>query len=135
MQLAVIPLLFVFATAAGSAAGDVQRAALDQEFEIKVGEKVLIERADLLVRFERVAEDSRCPRNVKCVWAGNGKVVLKLSKAKRGHATMNLNTTLDPKHDLYQRYDVKLIRLDPYPEKDVQIKMGDYVATLVVTRK
>jgi hypothetical protein len=72
---------------------------------------------------------------VTCVWAGNGKVQLRLSKAGKRAALIKLNTNLDPKQDAYRGYEVKLVGLNPYPKKDVHIKKRDYVATLVVTRK
>src|SRR5438270_602256 len=105
MKLATLTLLFVFATAIVKPANDVQHVALNQEFEIKVGQQVLVENEGLKINFQVVAEDSRCPVNVKCVWTGNAKVVLRLSKAGKHNATINLNTGLDPKHLSYQGYD------------------------------
>jgi len=133
MKLAILSLLLVFTTALAQPASDVKQVALGQEFEIKVGEKVSVE--GLKISFESVAEDSRCPKDVKCVWAGNAKTVLKVSKMGKHSASINLNTGIEPKHILYAGYDIKLVSLNPYPKKDEKIKMGDYVATLVISRK
>ena len=135
MASAIFSLLLIFTTAWPQPVARDKEAALDQEFEIKVGQRVSIKREGLRVTFTRVAEDSRCPEGVTCVWAGNGKVVLKLSKARRRAATMSLNTTLDPKQDDYRGYDVKLVSLSPHPKKNVPIRKKDYVATLIVSRK
>jgi hypothetical protein len=89
----------------------------------------------LKISFTYVAEDSRCPEGVNCIWAGNGKIVLRLSKTGRRANVMRLNTTLEPKQDDYRGYDVKLVRLEPYPKKDTTIKRKAYVATLMITRK
>ena len=136
MKLAILPLLFVLTTAAAvlaQPAPDVKQAALNQEFELKAGEKVSVE--GLKIDFEMVAEDSRCPVDVTCVWAGNAKVVLKVSKRGRRASGFTLNTGLEPRHKLYYGYDVKLVSLNPHLKKGEKIKKGDYVARLVVTRK
>jgi len=113
----------------------VKEAVLNQEFELKLGQQVLIENERLKISFIGVTEDSRCPEGVQCVWAGNGKVVLRLSKVRKRATMMKLNTGVDPKQNAYQGYDVKLVSLNPYPKKDVKIKIREYVVTLVVSKK
>lgn len=135
MTSAILSFLFIFTAALTQPASSGKEAALGQEFELKFGQQVSIKREGLTVSFQAVAEDSRCPQGVECVWAGNGKVLLKLSKARKHSARMSLNTGVDPKQDTYRGYDVKLVSLSPYPKKDVKIKKRDYVATLVITRK
>jgi hypothetical protein len=135
MTSAIFSFLFIFTAAWAQPASNPKEAALDQEFEIRVGQQVSIKREGLRVSFQSVAEDSRCPQGVTCVWAGNGRVLLRLSKVGKRAATMSLNTGLDPKQDTYRGYDVKLVSLNPYPTKDAPIKKRDYVATLVVSRK
>lgn len=134
MTSAIISFLFLFAATTASPPV-TKEAALDQEFEIKLGQQVSIKKEGLKISFSNVSEDSRCPTGVDCIWAGNGKVVLKLSKARKRAAWMTLNTGVDPKQDDYREYDVKLVNLNPYPKKDSKIKKRDYVATLVVSRK
>ena len=135
MTSAIFSFLLIFTTTLAQPGGLKKEAALDEEFEIKLGQQVSIKHEGLRVSFTLVAEDSRCPEGVECIWAGNGKIVLRLSKQRRRAATMRLNTNLDPKTDDYRGYDVKLVKLSPYPKKDVPIKKKDYVATLVVSRK
>ena len=136
MTSAFFSVAFIFSILlAQPVSGAKKEKPLDREFEIKVGETISIRNEGLKITFTNVAEDSRCPQGVTCIWAGNGKVVLKLGKARRRSNTISLNTTLDPKHDVYQGYEVKLVSLAPYPKKDVAIKKKEYVATLVVSRK
>ena len=135
MTSAIFSFLFIFTNLVAQPVPATTEAALDQEFEVRMGSQVVIANEGLRISFSRVTEDSRCPEGVKCVWTGNAKVVLKLSKARKRSAIMSLNTTLDPKHDDYREYDVKLVNLNPYPKKDVRIKKKDYVATLIVSRK
>lgn len=135
MASAIFSLLFIFTTAWPQPVSVGKEAALDQEFEIKIGQRVSIKKEGLTVSFTRVAEDSRCPEGVQCIWAGNGKIVLRVSKARRRAATMRLNTGMEPKQEDYRGYDVKLVSLNPYPKEGVVIKRKHYVATLIVSRK
>lgn len=132
MTATILPFLFILTSALAPPARD---AALDQEFDIRVGQWVTIEGERLRVTFNRVAEDSRCPEGVQCVWAGNAKVVLRLSKARKRASTMSLNTGVDPKLAAYRGYEVKLVKLDPYPKEGRPVRKRDYVATLVVSRR
>ena len=135
MTSAIFSVLFISTNLLAQPVPAIKEAALDQEFEIRLGRQVMIANEGLKISFIYVAEDSRCPEGVTCVWAGNGKVVLRLSKARRRAGTMRLNTNLDPKQDDYRGYDVRLVSLNPHPKKNVPIKKKDYVATLVVSRK
>ena len=137
MTSLILSFLFLLTTTvvAAQPLGSVKDAALDQEFEIKIGQQVSIKKEGLKITFSYVAEDSRCPEGVTCVWAGNGKVVLSVSQARRRSATMRLNTGTDPKEGAYREYVVKLVGLNPHPKKNVPIKKKDYVATLIVSRK
>jgi hypothetical protein len=135
MATAILPLFFILTTALAQPVGQPKEAALNQEFDIRVGEKVRIEHEGLLVSFHQVAEDSRCPQGVECIWAGNGKVVLTLSKVRKRAATMSLNTGVEPREGSYRGYEVRLVNLNPYPKKDMKIRKRDYVATLIVSRK
>lgn len=45
-----------------------------EEFELAIGEEVETGAENSSVKFVDIVKDSRCPINVMCVWAGNGKV-------------------------------------------------------------
>jgi hypothetical protein len=135
MASTIFSVLFIFTTAWPQPLSGGKEAQLDQEFEIRIGERVSIKKEGLTVSFTRVAEDSRCPEGVQCIWAGNGKILLRVSKARRPAATMRLNTGMEPRQDDYRGYDVKLVNLNPYPKDGVVIKRKEYVATLIVSRK
>ncbi|HYG81756.1 MAG TPA: hypothetical protein VD861_15270 [Pyrinomonadaceae bacterium] len=133
MTAAILPLLFILTSAA--AAGPARDVRLDHEFELRNGQSVRVLGERLTVTFSRVAEDSRCPEGVQCVWAGNAKVMLRLSQGRRRASTVSLNTGVDPRQGAYRGYEVKLVKLDPYPKENRRIRRRDYVATLVVSRR
>jgi hypothetical protein len=79
-----------------------------------------------------VLHDSRCPVGVVCVWQGNGTVVLDLSKPGLAPASVQLNTTLDPRDTSYGQYTVMLKGLEPYPREGVTIDPASYMARILV---
>src|SRR3972149_7613492 len=49
---------------------------LDRDFDLKAGETARLEDSDLVMRFEAVTSDSRCPADVTCITAGDALVRL-----------------------------------------------------------
>jgi hypothetical protein len=103
--------------------------------EVRAGREVTIGAGGLKLRFVAVREDSRCPEGVQCVWAGNARVAVRLSRARGKVATVELNTMTEPREVTYANYVVKLETLAPRPVADGQPKPRDYVATFVVSKK
>ena len=113
-----------------------QTVRLGRSFNLRVGRQVTLKRERLRIRFVKVSEDSRCPVNVQCIWAGNAAVRLEVSRNVRDKRTLTLNTagsdTL-PGEVHYSLYRVRLVRLTPYPRSNRKIGPGDYTATLEVS--
>jgi hypothetical protein len=107
-----------------------------QEFKLRVGKQVGFDGSSLKIRFLSVASDSRCPKDVTCVWEGNAEVLLEMTE--NGDVTIvKLNTHRgfqSPKEEKYLGYRVELIDLTPYHYKGKRIGPTDYVVTLVVSR-
>jgi len=123
--------MFSLLYACGQASGGSRLAAkLGQEFTLAPGREAEVEREGLKVRFEAVAEDSRCPEGMTCVWQGNAKIRLRLAKAPHGEAVVELNTAgggdqqTYPSTGTYLGYTLRLNSLGPKP---------GYAARLVVT--
>jgi hypothetical protein len=127
-------LLFLMTGWTTDPSSKVKRAELGREFTLKVGEQVSIREEGLKISFSLVKEDSRCPKGVNCIWAGNGKILLQVSKGRGKAASVELNTGIEPRQLRFQNYNIKLVNLDPYPEKDVTNRRERYVATLVVSK-
>jgi hypothetical protein len=114
-----------------------QAARLGREFKLRARHQVTLTHESLRIKFAAVKEDSRCPADVKCVWAGNAAVRLDVSIRGRGSKKLTLNTNsgssrLDEIQ--YRGYKVKLVELSPYPESDQKIAANDYVVTLMVSK-
>jgi hypothetical protein len=50
----------------------------------------------LQVQFNAVTEDSRCPAQVQCIWAGRASVELELSAPNEAAETITLSTCCGP---------------------------------------
>lgn len=109
-------------------------APLDREFVLPFGQTATIENTDVSITFELVTEDSRCPSNVACVWAGNARIVLAMS-ARGSRDTLPLNSTLDPKEAVRAGYRVRFVGLTPHPVAGRTTTAEEYRATLFVTAK
>jgi len=117
--------------------GPFRNARLDREFTLKVGESTNVKGTRLRIRFVAVENDSRCPSDVTCVWAGNAAVRLQLGMGSRSK-TVTLNSSNSPSFTSeieYQGYKVKLVGLSPYPRSNQKIEKRDYRATLLVSKQ
>ena len=86
------------------------------------------------VRFEGVTNDSRCPGDAICVWAGDAIVRVIVSSSGSASTTYELHT-FDLKPVQHNDLTVALETLSPYPFASLgPIKAGDYRATLRITR-
>lgn len=110
-----------------SSAGQV----LGQPFTLKVGQTARLTDARLSVRFNGVAEDSRCPKGVQCVWAGRFVASMTLTRTDDG-STQDLELTLGQPQDVLG-YSVTLNAASPSPSKDQPTPSeSDYVLTLTI---
>jgi hypothetical protein len=111
--------------------GDV---ALGQEFKLKNGKEAVVRGEKLSIKVQSVS-DSRCPSGATCVWAGNGEVVIKVSKKNKKQVVATLNTSSDPKEIAYRGFKIKLVALSPYPKINQSIEPKNYEATMFVTKE
>ncbi len=105
---------------------------IGEEFDLKYGQCVQIQDKDFSIKFQNVAEDSRCPTGTCCKWEGNAKIVLQVAQNDT-----TINTALEPKEITYSgheyiHYTIRLVSVSPYPNMDEQIKLEDYSIKLIV---
>ena len=92
----------------------------------------------LTVKFLAVTGDSRCPKDVVCVWAGQADVLLLISGG--GMPDTEVTVTLDPGtpetiHVADSLYAVKLLRLLPDPPPVGGVDQPDYRLSLRITQQ
>jgi len=110
------------------------KAQTNQRITVLVNQQKTIAKNKLTIQFVSLVEDSRCPTDTKCVWAGNAKIKIKISKANGAAKTFELNTNLKPRAVFYAGYEIKLTELNPKPATNIRINRNGYMATFAVSR-
>ena len=137
-----VPLLALTLAACATASGPagpgeatervVAEGELTEPLRVRLGHTLRLGDG-LRITFERVEEDSRCPRLVVCVWSGDAAVRLRLGHPS-GQAVVTLHTALDPREVVHAGYAVRLHRLDPEPVRGGALT-AFYEALLEVERR
>jgi len=115
---------------------DEDKTRLGEEFSLPVGQSVVITGEDLGIKFVEVSEDSRCPKDVTCVWEGRVTAVVEIST---GGSSQQLNLsqpglTDAPARQKYGGYELTY-KVEPYPEKaEVQIAADEYRLLIVLNK-
>jgi hypothetical protein len=113
-----------------------QGTPLDVPLSLQGGQSVLVE-TGLTITFQAVLEDSRCPTDVDCVWAGQAKVTFQMEAPGQAVAAITLTTMPDqttPNPATYAGYVIELLDLAPYPlQLGEHPPLEQYQATLLVS--
>lgn len=131
--ISVISLTLVF-TSMIFAQNDIKNIKLDEEFSLAVKQKGFLKNGKLTIEFVSVLEDSRCPVDVDCVWAGNAKIQIKISKGKMAAQIFEVNTNLEPQIINFQGYKIQLTKLLPAPKSNVDMKTVSYSASFMMRK-
>jgi len=97
-------------------------------------------RDDILVRFVNVTEDSRCPTDVQCIWAGQVSISVELSRVSDGQLIGELTLTNSPgdggalSSKSVDGFIIGLGIVEPAPVSTKKIQLTDYLVQLVVKR-
>ena len=129
MATVLVPLMLA-ACAAKAPAVAKYDAPFGAAFTAVPGKPVRLEGISL--EFIRVVEDSRCPKNVTCVWQGAATVALKV--LVRAPTELTLATApAETASKVIEGYRIELLDLAPYPDATVRRASMDYAVTLRVT--
>jgi hypothetical protein len=132
--LAVGVLLVCVLFTAGIAVGQV---AYGQPFQLGVGQSTEVGDAGLVIGFDAVPLESRCPSSVVCVWEGVAEVSLWVEPVPGSRIPFSLYTTTNGefvREVEIAGHRVALVVLDPYPvlPGGADIDPDQYVATISV---
>ena len=106
----------------------------NQQLKLTVNQQKTVTKDRLKFKFISVIEDSRCPTDTNCIWAGNAKINIKISKGKSAAKTFELNTNLEPQVITFAGYEIKLKNLTPQPASNIRINRNGYTATFSINR-
>ncbi len=135
MRTTILVLAVSLSAACDSTTTPSHGASLNQEFELRIGSAATIENELLVVTFEAVTADSRCPIGAQCIRAGEAVVSLEAQRLPSTRAPLVLKT--QPESDavgFFQGYAIQLLELEPQPRLGETITQGQYVATFLIRR-
>jgi len=133
-RLLIFPVLLIFLFGCFQPAQ--KTAALNEEFTLKIGETASIPSEGLSITLVDVPEDSRCPTDVVCVWAGRTTVTLQVKKD--GNDLGGFNATTQPGAEgtaaAISGYLIRISGISPSPVSTTAIQKSDYLVTMVVVK-
>ena len=101
-------------------------------FFLHIGETAVIKGSETRVTFRQVTEESRCPTNVTCVWAGDARIDVLLSPEQGAAESRVLSLTPLDKEARIGDLVIRFVGLAPYPSKPGPIAPRQYVAELLI---
>jgi len=104
-----------------------------ETFDLKPGQEKLVRSAGVRIKLVEVAEDSRCPQGVNCIWAGNVRVVLRINGPRKSTRLDKLNTATEPTALALKGRSLSISKVTPPKIIDQKIKPEDYVVTLTLS--
>lgn len=109
-------------------------ASEPEELVVQAGQQKMTTRGKITVSFVEVVNDSRCPPDVNCVWAGNAQIKITLAKGRKAAKSFELNSALQPDCLLFEGYEIRLADLTPRPGEKVKHRVLPTTATFSITK-
>jgi len=134
-KLGIIALAGLILISTGCSTGKDVKASLGEEFSVNIGQTARIDSEDLEIEFIDIVGDSRCPKGVTCIWAGEVTAKVAINTGN------SLDELLLTEHGLsngkatavYQKYRL-VYHVEPYPEQGTTIAKDQYQLLIMVSR-
>lgn len=134
MGRSLVLLVVLALNACKTAAPGSPTGPVDLQVILAPGNTAVVPGGNTVVRFEGVFEDSRCPGDAICVWAGDATVRLAVLTTGDASASYDLHT-FDRKPVRHRDLRIALESLSPYPFHSLgPIAPGDYRAVVRIMR-
>ena len=103
------------------------------EVTLAIGQSIRLQDPDLRILFEAVPEDSRCPTDVVCVWAGDARMAFQASGGADRRFSLHLPTEqVGPASMDIGGYRIEVTQLSPEPGTFKTNAPERYRVTLVI---
>lgn len=83
--------------------------------------------------FDSILTDSRCPENVVCIWGG--EAIAGFSLKNNQNNTINFDLHVGTIDTTINDYKFSFFNLLPYPHTEIQTKLEDYRAKIIIKHK
>lgn len=128
-RLVTLLLVVTLAACRSTGAPGPRAASLNQEVQLAPGDQAIYEPHGLTVEFVRVVEDSRCPTDTTCVWAGEVKVQV---ATRTGTAEAIQHEIKAGEHATVGAFRVLVVNVQPERLSTREIPPEDYRVTFKV---
>jgi len=99
-----------------------------EEFQLDVNYRSSDNRMQLTIED---IQDSRCPLQMMCIWAGEARVKVNLHLRRSYEIELS---TADDSFQIVQNYEIRLVNVFPYPEVPNQTSRSDYRILIEIRR-
>lgn len=131
-------LVALFSLIMGSSYAQENDSIVQFYAEINAGDLFSFENKS--IQFKKVISDSRCPKDVTCIWAGEAKVMIAV--LENGKITEEKIVTLNGQNKidlsflgLKDVFSLKALDLIPYPVSTHKIKDSEYCLKIQLNKK
>ncbi len=132
-RLLAIVITWVFLIPSWSCA-PIQTAVIVEpgvSFALAPGQTAEVKRADTRITFRQVREESRCPVDVTCVWAGDAKIEVVISRTGVPNDTRILSITPPNNETRAGSLRIRFVGLTPLPRQTDGNAPKNYLAEFV----
>jgi hypothetical protein len=129
----LVPLLLIVSLAACRSTGAPapHEASLNQDVQLAPKEQAAYGPQGLTVEFVRVVEDSRCPKDTTCVWAGEVKVEVATRVGSAAPVPHEIKAGESATVDAFQ---VMIVNVQPEKLSTREIPQAEYRITVKVEK-
>ena len=117
----------------GCAPASEIQATLGRTFDVPIHREAVIPSDDLSLTFREVSKDSRCPRGVQCVTAGEAVFSIRFTQGSAAAIVTFTGLDAGQATATFLDYSVNATLL-PYPEQAGGIPPEEYRVQMTVTR-
>lgn len=110
----------------------VQAASLGTNVVLAIGQRAAFDSARVDVRLVSIVEDSRCPSDATCIWAG--RVVARLAVGKASQATAEYDVA-EGESATTNGFEVTVTKVSPAPTAKRKVAQQDYRVAVKVERR
>jgi hypothetical protein len=127
-SVSIVPVTFAAMTDSVTSVNGIK-------FPLKINQTIYLESNSIKIKFLNVTADSRCPSGVQCIWQGETKVIVNISKDDQDLGNFNLICRAGEPNlgtQIFGGHLIQVVQVDPYPTSGKKIPLSDYVATFLV---
>jgi len=115
IKIITTSLITVGLSGCGSSAYDYRKASLADMITVPLGKTIQAKHADFRVKFDGIEQDSRCPINARCAWAGVGIINATVTKGEKSQKVTLSTINYEAFNNTEKVFgkDIKLLELLP----------------------